>query len=75
MFSTRILTEWMQRNKNAIAIVGLLSCKHIEPKLNGSVIVLKCTKCKSLIGWWHTQAEKIMPIKRTLSKKECLAMR
>jgi hypothetical protein len=65
----------MRRSKKCDCNRGVIKFKHIKPKLNGSVIELKCTKCKKLIGWWHTQAEKIMPIKRTWSKKECLAMR
>ncbi len=61
--------------KSAIVIAGLLIFKHIKFKINGSIIELKCTKCMSLIGWWQTQTEKIMPLKRSWSEAECMATR
>jgi len=54
---------------------GAPNFEHIKFKMNGSVIELKCTKCMSLIGWWHPQVQKIMLSKRKWSKAECLAMR
>jgi hypothetical protein len=65
----------MRRNKKCDCNRGVTKFKHVKLKIIGSVVELKCTKCKNLIGWWYIQAEKIMPIKRIWSKKESLAMR
>jgi hypothetical protein len=43
-------------------------------KINGSRIDLQCIICNGMIGWWHTNTEKIMPPKRKWSKEECEAL-
>ena len=49
--------------------------KYSVEKLNDSMVELECNICNGLIGWWQSRAEKIMPLKRAWSRKECLAMR
>jgi hypothetical protein len=62
-------------NKECKCNRGIINFKHIRLKTDGSRIELKCTKCESLIGWWNTQTEKILPIKRKWSYEECLTLR
>ena len=64
----------MRRNKECKCNHRIINFRHVKFKIDGSRIKLKCTKCKHLIGWWHIQTEKIMPIKRAWSKEECLTM-
>ena len=54
---------------------GIINFRSIRFMINGSRIELRCRKCNRMVGWWYTQAKKIMPIKRLWSKAECLAMR
>jgi hypothetical protein len=42
----------------------------IEFKIDGSRIDLRCVICNGLIGWWHTQNQKIRPQIRTGSEEE-----
>lgn len=48
--------------------------KAIELDLSGLKIELRCSKCEGLVGWWDEPSRKIIPIRRTWSEEECLAM-
>ena len=46
-------------------------------KISASRTELRCNMCNGLVGWWDepTRIKKIMPVKRTWTEDECMAMR
>jgi hypothetical protein len=49
--------------------------KSVDLMIYDSIREIWCIKCSSLVGWWDIPTKKIIPIRRTWTKEERLAMR
>ncbi len=65
----------MRRNKECGCNRSNTSYESVKFEINESSLELKCIIYNGLIGWWDGPTKKIMPLKRTWSEEESLAMR
>ena len=70
-----IILKWI---KNCTCSRRITTHRTIEFfKTSASRTEFRCNMCNGLVGWWDepTQIKKIMPVKRTWTEDECMAMR
>jgi hypothetical protein len=67
------VTQEMRRNKECDCNRSNTNYGSVKFEINGSSLELKCIICDGLVGWWDGPT--IMPLKRTWSEEESLAMR
>jgi hypothetical protein len=61
----------MERNECNHFIAELETTKLMYAK----EMAIKCIRCGTMIGWWQLSTGKIMPIRRSWTEQECLALR